>query len=288
MDDEGGHVPVLALDGSGNILHANEAARTLLSTDSASLGSATRWRWLPDPERGRLQQACREALEGDKTVEFEIPLRREDRWYRLVVFPIEGNLSVHFQDVTDERRATTELQLRERSLQEACEIVTDMEADPRERIKRLLSTLRGTLGSEFATLSYIDTDEGSYHFDAVGADNEQALPEGETVPLEELPICSRVAQKEQTLVLNDVEEEAPGLVDETWGISAYLGSPVRVGGEVYGTFCFYSTERRKEAFTDWEVTYLELFSDFAAAELDRLVTDAVTVDSPILSGPSDS
>lgn len=286
MDHNGGHVPVVALDGSGTILHANDAARTLLGTQAASLEDETLWRLVPEPERDRLRQACQEALGDDETVELEIPFRRGDRWYRLQVFPIEGNLSVHLQDVTEDRRETTELQLRERSLREACEIVTDTEADPRGRIGRLLSTIRGTLGTEFATLSYVDPDEGVYHFDAVGANDEKVLPEGETVPLDELPICSRVARKEETLVLKDVEDEAPGLVDETWGISAYVGSPVHVGGDVYGTFCFYSTERRTEAFTDWEVTYVELFSDFASAELDRMVTDAVTIDPPIVSDPS--
>lgn len=277
---------VVALDPSGRVLHANRAAEALIGDGGTRLEGRPIWSTLPEPQRRRLQAACERAREESQTVEIETPWRREDRWYRLQVFPIGDNLSVHIRDVTADRRRKDELELRERALREACRAVTDREADPRQRVKRLLTDARGVVGTEFATLSYVDTDEEAYHFDAVGERNETALPEGEAIDLDELPICAKVAREDTALVLRDVEDEAPDLADPAWGITAYVGAPVHVGGDVYGTFCFYSTERRSEAFTDWEVTYVELLSDLAAAELERMAAGSRPIDPPIVSGSS--
>jgi signal transduction histidine kinase len=44
---------------------------------------------------------------------------------------------------------------------------------------------------------------------------------------------------------------------------------VTVDGEAYGTFCFYDKQAREEAFSQWQVTFVELFSDWVSYELQR-------------------
>jgi len=77
----------------------------------------------------------------------------------------------------------------------------------------------------------------------------------------------------RTLVLADVDEDAPELADRAgnaeWGISCYLGTPITVGDEVYGTFCFYDMESRSEEFSDWQVAFVELLGHWVSYELER-------------------
>jgi len=54
-----------------------------------------------------------------------------------------------------------------------------------------------------------------------------------------------------------------------WGISCYIGGPVFVNDEVYGTFCFYDTEPRDTQFSGWEVTLVDLMSRWVSYELQR-------------------
>lgn len=273
---------VLAVSSAGQIIHANEAATRFLAGKDGSVVGRRLWPLVPQPERERFRRTVEQAFEHGEQVELSVPSRWEDRWYRLEVFPMEKTVSVHLRDITAERRLRDELSLRERALRKACEALADRKAGPREHIRGLLTHVRSTLGIEFATVSYIDAEEGSYRFEAVGADDEEVLPAGETVPLSEMPICASVATEGETVVLPDVAEQAPDLVDPAWGISAYVGAPIRVGDEVYGTFCFYSTEQRSEAFSDWEVTYVELFSDVASTQLERLLMEG-SREPPLLS-----
>ncbi|RDI71108.1 PAS domain S-box protein [Halopelagius longus] len=164
----------------------------------------------------------------------------------------------------------TELQERERTLRDAYEIIADPSLSLSERIDSLLSVVRKTVGTDYATLSRVQDDE--YVFEAIDAPSEADLRVGDSIPLSATN-CERVVETERTLVLRDVDEDAPELADRAgnaeWGISCYLGAPVFVDGEVYGTFCFYDMDARAEKFSDWEVTFIDVLSNWVGNELER-------------------
>ena len=164
------------------------------------------------------------------------------------------------------------LEERERALQRAYEAVTASDRSFDDRLESLLGVVRRTLGTEYATLSRVDADTGDYLLEALDAPPEAPLEAGETVPLAATN-CERVVSTEETLVLEDIERDAPELADRAsnaeLGFSCYLGAPVIVDGEVYGTFCFYDTDARATPFTDWDVTFVELLGDWVSAELER-------------------
>lgn len=127
-------------------------------------------------------------------------------------------------------------------------------------------------------------DNDTYVFEAVDTPIDVTLQAGETVPIEELPYCQKVVDTEQSLVVKDVEADAPELVSG-WGIVWYLGTPVFVDDEVYGTFCFYGTEARAEAFTEWDFTFVEFLSNWVGAELEQRkqgrASDAHSMERPV-------
>jgi GAF domain-containing protein len=67
---------------------------------------------------------------------------------------------------------------------------------------------------------------------------------------------------------------------EASGLSCYLGGPVHVDGELYGTLCFVSEAPRDQPFTDAEQTFVELLAgdadlaDATAAALEAAGEDA--------------
>jgi signal transduction histidine kinase len=75
------------------------------------------------------------------------------------------------------------------------------------------------------------------------------------------------------MVAGNIERDAPQQTDRVgfteWGISCYLGAPVFIDDEVYGTFCFYGTEARSDQFSEWEVTLVELMSRWVSYELQH-------------------
>lgn len=162
---------------------------------------------------------------------------------------------------------SAEIGRRKTALNDAATILGRQDQPFDEQVADLLEVGRYALGMEYATLSYIDTD--TYVFEAVRTPANVDLQAGETAPLGELPNCQKVVETEQSLVLKDVETEAPELVDPAWGIASYIGAPVFVDEEIYGTFCFYGMESRPEEFSDWEVTFVELLSNWVSDKLEQ-------------------
>lgn len=162
---------------------------------------------------------------------------------------------------------SAELARRESILRQASEIIGDSNRLFNEQVSALLEVVRKAVGTEYATRSYVDND--THLFEAVDMPSEVRLQAGETVPLAELPNCKKVVETEQALVLQNAGAEAPESADPTRGISSYTGVPVFVGDEIYGTFCYYGKEPRAEEFSERDLTFVEILSNWVSAELER-------------------
>lgn len=154
-----------------------------------------------------------------------------------------------------------------------------------EQLDYLLAEVADILRTESGTVSYAMED--TYVFEAVAGAVAAEIRTGETVPLAET-VCKRVTETEEALVLDDVTADAPELADSVVEISSYIGVPLFVDGEVYGTFCFYSTSARSDAFTDSNLAVVELVSNWVSAELEKRTRDralhASTTDRPYATG----
>ena len=189
-------------------------------------------------------------------------------WNQVVVAPLydrAGELVnyVGFQtDVTGARE-------REEALQEVYELVSDPDRPFEEKVDGLLSIGRRVLRTEYATVSRVEDDR--YTFEVVQAPDDR-IEEGTVVPIS-VTNCERVVRTEHTLVLDEIEADAPELASRAgnveFGLARYVGAPVLVDGDVHGTICFYDSRTRDEPFSAWEVTFVDLLSQWVTAEQER-------------------
>lgn len=223
-----------------------------------------------EADRPRVERAVENALADGDAFAVEAQFRRpsgEIRWAEIrgepqmedgEVVTLRG--AVH--DITDRIR-------RERVLREMYNITSNRHTSFDDKVRELLALGRRELGTEYGTLSTIQGDE--YVFEFVDAD-DGSIEEGDVVPVSTTN-CEIVASTEETVVLGDVERDAPDEVGREgfadWGISCYIGAPVFSGDGVRGTFCFYDTTARTEQFSDWEETLIDLMSSWVSAELQQ-------------------
>ncbi|WP_192918455.1 GAF domain-containing protein [Salinigranum salinum] len=265
----------VALDAEWRITHVNEMGRRILSEaagrdwDADDLRGRDVWEEVPDAVDTPFYDWCHRAMETQEPVSFEEYYEPLDVWFDMRVYPSETGLSIYFYDVTEQRRQREALETRERVLRETYEIVADRDRSFREQVQALLDLGRTELGTAYGTLSRIDGDD--YVFEVVSAADD-SIEAGDVVPLSATN-CEIAASTERTLVLGDVARDAPEETDRAgyteWGIACYIGAPVYVGDDVYGTFCFYDTEPREGQFADWEVTLTDLMSRWVSYELQR-------------------
>lgn len=217
-----------------------------------------------------VESAIETAIETGEPFDLEARFWRSDgdlRWLR-----VQGEPTVEDGVVTTLRGAveeTTERRTRERLLRNIHDIIADQSQPFDEQISALLELGRGELGTKYGTLSKITDEE--YVFEVVASDDD-SIAAGEVVPLSSTN-CETVATTERTVVLGNIERDAPAATDRDgfaeWGIRCYLGAPVFVDDEVYGTFCFYDTEPRVGQFSEWEKTVVDLMSRWVSYELQR-------------------
>jgi len=223
-----------------------------------------------EADRPRVAAAVEDALDAGESFDVEARYRQSDGGTRR--FRIEGEPVVEDGEVTTIRGAVqdiTDRRERERVLREMHDIISNRDRSFEGQVRALLELGRAELDTQFGTLSRIRDDE--YIFEVVAADDD-SVQAGDVVPVSATN-CEIVASTEETLVLGDIERDAPAETDRAgftdWGVSCYIGAPVFVDDGVYGTFCFYGTEPRRGQFSEWEETLVDLMSRWVSYELQR-------------------
>lgn len=226
-----------------------------------------------EDDRSTVREAVEKALEDGEPFDIEVRFERPDgekRWLQ-----VQGTPTLEDGKVVTLRGAVkdvTEQRSREQVLREMYEIISDRDQGFEGKVQALLDLGQRELGTKYGTLSRIEEEE--YLFEVVAGEDEQ-IRQGNRVPVEATN-CERVAETERTIVLGDIERDAPEEVDRTgyteMGICSYIGAPVYVEDAIHGTFCFYDTEARSEDFSEWEQTLVDLMSRWVGHELQRRET----------------
>lgn len=146
------------------------------------------------------------------------------------------------------------------------EVIDDEAAPVDERVRRALGVGCAFLGLPEGHVKRLAA--------VPGAVVQQTNPDAELITtgteLDHPGFCAETADGAGSLAVADalVEgyDDSPGYTDH--GVACYLGAPVTVDGEPYGTVCFGSPEPRSESFSPTERTFVELL----AATLGRLFT----------------
>ncbi len=174
---------------------------------------------------------------------------------------------MYFRDITERHRHEEEIRSRERTLREIYGVISRKDLDFEEKVERLLEIGQNALKAETAALSHIDGD--MYVFEIV-RDRTGAIEAGDAVPLDATN-CERAVVEEQTLVLADIAADRPELTagrlhgDGNHPVPSNDRHRRRVGVR---DVCFYGSERR-DSFSEWEVTLVELMGNWISSEQER-------------------
>ena len=269
----------IGLDRDWQFTYLNERGKTVVCEAAGTeytveeLRGQSIWDVAPEAADTRFYGEMHEALEAQATKIFEEYYSPLSTWFEVRAYPSETGLSVFLRDVTTKREQQQELEHRESVLREVYGVISDQSLDFETRVEELLAIGMRELEVEFGTLSRIE--DGEYVFEVVQAP-EGTMQEGDRIDIEET-YCERVVVEEESLVAEDIGADYPALTEKEgfteWGITCYVGSPVIVDGEVYGTFCFYDTELQAESFSEWTVTLTELLGRWVGAALERKSTE---------------
>ncbi|MEQ8815632.1 MAG: response regulator [Thalassobaculum sp.] len=154
------------------------------------------------------------------------------------------------------------------TLQQFQRLSIDVSVPLEQRISRILTFGLAHFGLSLGNVSR--TRDGDYVVEnSVGTDEPARRP-GDRFELA-TTYCSRTLAVGRAWADRDMAggELAGSLPFRTFGRRAYIGAPVYVEGELYGTVNFSSMEPRARPFTDGELALVELIARWLGMELER-------------------
>lgn len=175
-----------------------------------------------------------------------------------------------YTDITEQKEREETLRKEQTVLRSMYRISASRDAPLEEKVHRLLDLGRDYLGVSSGAL--IQVQDGRNHVlqSSGGVQSpEAAAPH----PLSEI-CCRRTVRDGE---LEAVQEATSGHLapdekveePERPSTASYMGAPIEIGGDHFGTFCFASEEAREEPFTQREKTFVELMARWTTYELEQ-------------------
>ena len=136
-----------------------------------------------------------------------------------------------------------------------------------EKIERAVTLGRDRLDLAYGVLSY--TAEGEY--EVIGSTIQTGtFAAGSVSDLDET-WCRHVVDDQEMIVVADAGASvyADDIAREATGLQCYIGAPIVVDGETYGTLCYSDETAREREFGETEQRFVELLTQWISYEIER-------------------
>ena len=165
------------------------------------------------------------------------------------------------------RRYAAELDMTAAILHQFQELSTDATLQTDERIRRILQLGVDHFGTDLGTASR--TAAGQYVVQHAVGSGPVRLP-GTTFDLD-TTYCRHTLEHERALAFHDIEQSelADAECFRLFGRRTYIGAPVIVEGEVYGTINFSSIAPRELPFSKSDLVLVEMMGRWLGMELEQ-------------------
>ncbi|MDF1794526.1 MAG: response regulator [Thalassobaculaceae bacterium] len=166
------------------------------------------------------------------------------------------------------RRYASELDRTSDILHQFHALSTDVSLSIDERITKILQLGVDHFGTDLGTASC--TSSGQYVVEYSVGSGATRKP-GTAFDLE-TTYCSHMLSQGRALAFHNIAESelAEALCYRTFGRNCYIGAPVIVEGEVYGTINFSSMDARDHPFSKSELVLVEMMGRWLGMELERV------------------
>lgn len=147
------------------------------------------------------------------------------------------------------------------------ELGSDKSLPLAEKIERAVTLGRDRLDLAYGVLSY--TADGEY--EVVGSTIQSGtFATGSVSELSET-WCRHVIDDREMIVVSDAGASAyvDDIAREATGLQCYIGAPIVVDGETYGTLCYSDETPRGREFGETEQQFVDLLTQWISYEIER-------------------
>lgn len=231
---------------------------------------------VPDEEHGDASQALATLLANAQLPVYERTLRRKDgslvrvEINAALVRDVDGT-PLHFQsivrDITERKRAEEALRQSEEAIRALYQIVSAQELTFSAKLRALLAMGTRRFGLDIGVLAHI---EGERYQVIEALTPNGAIRSGDVFDLGRT-YCREVLRLGEPISFENAgaSEWAAHPCYAAFRMEAFLGTPVIVNGQVYGTLSFASPRPRSQPFKPADREFLRLMAQWIGGEIER-------------------
>ncbi|WP_417687167.1 diguanylate cyclase [Roseibium sp.] len=259
---------IIEVDLNGTCIFINEYGSRWFACGSEQLVGTTLADRLPAKMLSVTAEVYKEALKGQRAGcetmgVFPDGIRRDVHLEYIPKFNEIGDVSgliIFANDITERKKV-------ERTLAELYSVTSTRELSSAQKIQQILrigcehfdlpfGIISRIVGQNF-TIKWVECPNGE-------------LDRGASFPLADT-YCSNTLKVNQPVAIAHTAESELALHPcyKTFALETYVGAPLLVDGEIYGTINFTGTEPRKRAFTKTDMEIIRQFADWVGNEIAR-------------------
>lgn len=273
---------IISIDVRGNMASFNPSAERIFGYEKSEVIGKNVNMLMPQPYKREhdgylynyLSTGRKKIIGSGRTVE---GLRKDGTTFplELAVSEIEiGELRLFIgmvRDITDRRNAEIDADRYAKSLEQLHGITSNIDADSNQKLHDVLELGRRLFNLDIAIVSQINAER--YVVRHVCSDN--GLPAvGSEFTLGETYCCHTLAENAATGFYHAGTSKIKNHpCYKAFGIESYIGTPVYVEGELYGTLNFSSEIPRDKPFSSSDYNLIQLFAQWVGSEITRVRTE---------------
>jgi PAS domain S-box-containing protein len=247
----------------------NPAAEAVVGRTSADLLGKRLLEELPgNRDEGLFDVYCRVVETGEPASrEFFYDHDGIRAWFQNTAVKRGDGFAVTFRDITERREAEDDVRRSEERLRLLLQVASDRSGTLDAQIGEALELATDLLGLDIGILSRVE--RGVYTVAHVFAPGTELEP-GRTFALGET-YCSLTLERDGLVALDHMGTSAYSghPCYHAFGLEAYIGVPVHVGGEVLGTLNFSSPHPRPRPFSDLDRNFVLLLGRWLSHAIDQ-------------------
>lgn len=225
------------------------------------------------------------AFKGERFIEHMTGVINKELYYECSFNPIKEEngrvigVSVFARDITDRVKTEKKRQRYQQGLELLNNLSASIELDYGELIQRSLTEVAAFFDMQVGILSAIQDDQYLVRYVA-DLSGESGLSKNSSLNLGDV-FCEITHQEQRIIAIDHTErsEYRDHPCYEVLGLESYLGAPVKIGREPYGTLALGSGTPRKVPFDSYDKELFEVFARWVGAVLERRSYEKLLVES---------
>ncbi len=271
-------------DLEGRFLFATQRSKQIVGYEPEELEGRSIYDFIDPDQLGIVQLEHRKILKHQETVRSTYKFRHKDGHYiwlesatrffnpggndgegRILAMSRDISERIHYEE--NLTNLNNDLKLQQKRIRILYELAATSHLTVNEQLEETLAAGAATLEMDLGIISHIKDDEFKVLY---------FYPEASTLAQNQVfkladTYCSMTLEENAVVTINEMSQSpyASHPCWETFQLESYIGVPIHIQGEIYGTLSFSKTSPRAERFTGGDEDLVRLMGQWVSRVLER-------------------